>query len=63
VQAAGGFVEIENPGGEPHQSVNTPITFRGNQLTRTRPVPTVGQHTREVLAEVGVSDEDLDALA
>lgn len=63
VHAAGGFVEIENPGGEPHQSVNTPITFRGNRLTRTRPVPTVGQHTREVLAEVGLSDEDLDALA
>src|SRR6185369_7161463 len=29
LRAVGAFVEIENPGGDPIPSVNSPITFRG----------------------------------
>ncbi len=55
VKASGAFIEIEDPdGGEAMLSVNTPITFRGNQLRRTPPVPKVGQHTAEILAELGI---------
>ena len=53
IHAAGGFVQVSNPGGEPYRSVNSPITFRGNPLRTTKPSPTVGQHTEDVLREVG----------
>ena len=54
MHAAGAFVQVTNPEGEPYRSVNGPITFRGNPLTHTRPSPAVGQHTAEVLEEIGV---------
>jgi crotonobetainyl-CoA:carnitine CoA-transferase CaiB-like acyl-CoA transferase len=55
IAAAGGFVEVPNPTGEDFRSVNTPITFRGDPLLRTRPAPAVGEHTDEVLAELGIA--------
>lgn len=55
IHAAGGFVQVTNPGGEPYRSVNSPVTFRGDPLLRTRPSPAVGEHTEEVLREVGFS--------
>ena len=48
------FVQVANPGGEPYRSVNGPITFRGNPLTHTRPSPGIGEHTDEVLEEIGL---------
>ncbi|MCC6435858.1 MAG: CoA transferase [Acidimicrobiales bacterium] len=53
IHAAGGFVEVTNPNGEPYRSVNNPITFRGDPLVRTKPSPGVGEHTDEVLREIG----------
>lgn len=65
IRAAGGFVEIppEEEGGEPMTSVASPVTFRGHPLRRTGPVPKLGQHTREVLREAGLSDDEINALA
>ena len=54
IHASGGFVEVANPGGDPYRSVNNPVTFRDSPLTRTRPSPAVGEHTDEVLREVGI---------
>ncbi|MGD9753586.1 MAG: CaiB/BaiF CoA transferase family protein [Acidimicrobiia bacterium] len=53
IRAAGGFVQVTNPAGEPYLSVNNPITFRGDPLERTKPSPAVGEHTDEVLREIG----------
>ena len=65
IRAAGGFVEIppEEEGGEPMTSVASPVTFRGDPLRRTGPVPKLGEHTREVLREVGLSEEEIRELA
>jgi crotonobetainyl-CoA:carnitine CoA-transferase CaiB-like acyl-CoA transferase len=54
MHAAGAFVQVANREGEPYRSVNGPITFRGNQLTTTKPSPAVGEHTEEVLKVVGI---------
>jgi crotonobetainyl-CoA:carnitine CoA-transferase CaiB-like acyl-CoA transferase len=52
VHAAGGFVQVANPDGEPYRSVNNPVTFRGNALTHTRPSPAVGEHNDELRREL-----------
>ncbi|MDH4145973.1 MAG: CoA transferase [Acidimicrobiia bacterium] len=54
IQASGAFVEVEADDGSTYRSVNSPVTFRGNPLTRTRHSPAVGEHTTEVLAEIGI---------
>jgi crotonobetainyl-CoA:carnitine CoA-transferase CaiB-like acyl-CoA transferase len=54
MHAAGAFVQVTNPGGEPYRSVNGPITFRGNPLTHTKHSPGIGEHTDEVLEEIGL---------
>ena len=62
IRAAGGFVKVETEDGAPVESVASPVTFRGDPLRSTGPVPALGQHTREVLREVGLSDETIDGL-
>ena len=54
LHAVGAFIEIENPAGDPVPSVNSPITFRGSPLQVGRPIPRLGEHTAEVLAELGI---------
>jgi crotonobetainyl-CoA:carnitine CoA-transferase CaiB-like acyl-CoA transferase len=51
-QARPGFVEMSpRVGEEPYLAVNTPVDFGGYAI-RPGPVPTLGEHTAEVLAEV-----------
>jgi crotonobetainyl-CoA:carnitine CoA-transferase CaiB-like acyl-CoA transferase len=42
---------------------SSPVQFDDEPVTMTRGAPDVGEHTREILTEVGVTDADLDALA
>ncbi len=42
--------------------VSAPFHIRGADIEVRGPAPDAGQHTREVLAEVGISEEDLDRL-
>lgn len=50
--ASGAFVDMTpREGEEPYRAVNGPIDFDGTHL-RPGPVPTLGEHTAEVLAEL-----------
>jgi crotonobetainyl-CoA:carnitine CoA-transferase CaiB-like acyl-CoA transferase len=42
--------------------VSSPISLDGHRLTPRLAPPTLGQHTREVLAEIGVDPDSLAAL-
>jgi crotonobetainyl-CoA:carnitine CoA-transferase CaiB-like acyl-CoA transferase len=48
----GGFVEIDGGATGAQRSVNGPVTFSGVTGGRVAPVPGLGQHTDEVLAEL-----------
>ncbi|MGB0111661.1 MAG: CoA transferase [Ilumatobacteraceae bacterium] len=55
-QAQPGFVDMATRDGEePFRAVNTPVDFGGHAV-RPGPVPTVGEHTAEVLAELRPTD-------
>ncbi|MCA1703689.1 MAG: CoA transferase, partial [Actinobacteria bacterium] len=57
------FIETDVPTAGPWTYVGNPIKLAehaGN--VATRPPPAMGEHTAEVLAEVGISDDDLERL-
>ncbi len=40
----------------------TPVTFRGGMREATRPAPRLGADTREILADAGYAEAEIDAL-
>lgn len=62
LNAAGGLVDVTIPDGAPTKLPALPIQMAGERMGAHRDVPTVGQHTDEVLAETGLSQSALDAL-
>jgi len=54
-------VTVEHPTAGPLDLVGSPI--RGATRTDATPPPLLGEHTLEVLAELGMSTEEVDALA
>ncbi len=61
--AVGTFPEIEHPTAGTFRTVATPMKLRGQDLSPRGPAPDLGQHTREVLTELGLSGPELGALA
>jgi formyl-CoA transferase len=56
------FPEYEDPRWGRLRTVNDPIAVSGVAKVPPRPAPDVGQHTREVLASLGYSGAEIDAL-
>jgi crotonobetainyl-CoA:carnitine CoA-transferase CaiB-like acyl-CoA transferase len=63
--AAGCFVEMEDGEGGQHLSPATPVRFPGTEDKVKGPAPRKGQHTRDVLARLGLTAAqiaDLEAI-
>ncbi len=60
--AVGTFPEVQHPTYGAFRTVAVPMRLRGQDLTPRGPAPDLGQHTREVLGELGLSAQELDAL-
>ena len=62
VAAAGAFVDVEDGKGGTYRSPAAPARFPGADATVRPPSPELGQHTREVLGELGYSNPEIDAI-
>ncbi len=55
-------VDLPHAGGVSRPSVRTPITMSRTPLTAERSAPLLGEHTAEILAELGHDAADIDRL-
>ncbi len=63
-QAAAGhfFAEVDIPGAGCARMVTTPVDFQQHPASIRASAPEVGQHTEEILLELGYGWQDIDAL-
>jgi len=58
-----GFLEKrEHPTEGTYTAINNPISFSESPVTIDREPPLLGQHNREIAAEIGLSDDMIDAF-
>ena len=62
VAAAGAFLEVEDGEGGTFRSIAAPARFPGADAQRRPPSPKLGEHTREVLAELGYDEAAVKAM-
>jgi crotonobetainyl-CoA:carnitine CoA-transferase CaiB-like acyl-CoA transferase len=62
MRAAGAFVDIDYPGHGTIETINSPMFVSGSEKRKPTAAPEVGAHTREVLRELGYTDDTIDAL-
>lgn len=55
------FHTVDQPGAGPVRLARRPIDF-GTPAPPPRPAPLLGQHSREVLAEAGIPEDDVQRL-
>ncbi len=59
----GAIGHIDHPTAGRFETLNTPFTIEGADIAIRGPAPQPGEHTYEVLAELGVGDDELARLA
>ncbi|HZB92843.1 MAG TPA: CaiB/BaiF CoA-transferase family protein [Stellaceae bacterium] len=62
LNASGGLVEVELPGGIRSKLPRLPIEMAGERPGLYREAPRIGEHTREILAEAGLSADEIAAF-
>jgi alpha-methylacyl-CoA racemase len=62
VRARDMVVEWEQPGLGPVRQLGMPVKLSRTPGTAHAPAPALGEHTREVLADAGLTTEEIDAL-
>jgi crotonobetainyl-CoA:carnitine CoA-transferase CaiB-like acyl-CoA transferase len=60
--AAGAFVDVPMPDGETARMVASPVDFSGTPWAPASTAPELGQHTEEILLELGYDWEKIGAL-
>ena len=55
-------VELDHPLAGHTRALGFPVRLSETPARVTRPAPTLGQHTREILAEAGYADAEIDGL-
>jgi crotonobetainyl-CoA:carnitine CoA-transferase CaiB-like acyl-CoA transferase len=55
-------IEMEQPGFGPVRQLGVPVKMSRTPGDPTRPAPAFGEHTDEVLAEAGYSEEEIAAM-
>ncbi|MEJ8571150.1 CaiB/BaiF CoA transferase family protein [Microbaculum marinum] len=62
VQARQMVVDLEHPQAGPTKALGLPVKFSDTPGSIRRPAPLHGEHTREILAEVGYSDAEIERM-
>lgn len=62
VREVGMVIDVPDGQGGMVRGLGNPITLSGRTEANTSPAPQVGEHSRGVLRDVGLSDEEIDAL-
>ncbi|WP_083542089.1 CaiB/BaiF CoA transferase family protein [Kribbia dieselivorans] len=60
--ALGMIGTVEHPQAGDLEQIRFPVMFRGERPELRTAPPTLGQHSREILAEIGYDDAEIDAL-
>jgi crotonobetainyl-CoA:carnitine CoA-transferase CaiB-like acyl-CoA transferase len=61
--ANGVFVEIDDPVLGRVRTVDTPLQIEGHPKVTRTPAPRLGEHTREILTEIGLREQEIQSLA
>jgi formyl-CoA transferase len=62
MRASGAFIKMDYPGHGVLETVNSPVFIDGFEKRKPTAAPEVGQHTREVLRDLGYSDDQVEAM-
>ena len=62
LQESGGLLEITLPDGKLTKVPALPLTLNGRKLEVRRDLPRIGQHTRDILSDIGFSDEEVENM-
>jgi crotonobetainyl-CoA:carnitine CoA-transferase CaiB-like acyl-CoA transferase len=62
MRASGAVVEMDYSGQSGLETVNSPVFMSGIEKRKPTRPPEVGEHTREVLRDVGYSDDQIEAM-
>jgi crotonobetainyl-CoA:carnitine CoA-transferase CaiB-like acyl-CoA transferase len=60
---SGGLIDIRLPDGRCAKTPALPVSIDGERLQNRRDPPRVGEHTREVLTDIGYGETDITVLA
>jgi crotonobetainyl-CoA:carnitine CoA-transferase CaiB-like acyl-CoA transferase len=63
LKASGGLLETRLPGGKLFHAPTLPLSLDGKRLPKRSDPPSIGEGSRQLLAGMGYSDEDIDALS